>query len=192
MVRRTWLQGGCAWFGEVVWRDGTFGEACFRSGRVGESSGWLGSNQKDGLEMQVSFAYGALSGSGTAFASCSSQGLPVLSRNVSQWCRVCKRPGEAQACKRDVVAYCIWVPQKVRLTVQEKETQRQLCRLPSAWLWSERGYWGGEELWVALRVECGFGRWCVWVLRVVHGESARLLGGRCGEGEDGLRKMRVR
>ena len=56
---------------------------CFRSGRVGESAGWLGNDRKDGREVQVCFGHGELSGSGSAFGSCSSQGLPVRSRNAS-------------------------------------------------------------------------------------------------------------
>ena len=64
--------------------------------RVGESGGWLGSNQKDGRELQLWFGHGELSGSGGAFGSCSSQGLPVRSRKASQWCRVRMRRGEAQ------------------------------------------------------------------------------------------------
>ena len=35
-------------------------------------------------------------------------------------------------------------------------------------------------MWTALRVGCGFGSWCVWVLRGVHGESARRFGGDVG------------
>ena len=68
----------------------------FTSCRGGESGGWLGNNQKDGREVQVWFGHGELSGSGSAFASCSSQGLPVRSRNALQWCRVRMRRGEAQ------------------------------------------------------------------------------------------------
>ena len=69
---------------------------CFTSGRVGESGGWLGNNQKDGREVQVCFGHGELSGSGSAFVSCSSQRLPVRSRSISQWCRVRMRRGEVQ------------------------------------------------------------------------------------------------
>ena len=50
----------------------------------------------DRREVQVCVGHGELSGSGTAFGSCSSQGLPVRSRNASQWCRVRMRRGEAQ------------------------------------------------------------------------------------------------
>ena len=39
----------------------------------GESGGWLGNNQKNGRELQVCFDHGELSGSGSAFGSCSSQ-----------------------------------------------------------------------------------------------------------------------
>ena len=63
--------------------------------RVGERGGWLGNNQKKGREVQVCLGNGDLSGSGSAFGSCSSQGLPVRSRNTSQWCRVPMRRGEA-------------------------------------------------------------------------------------------------
>ena len=52
---------------------------------VGEGGGWLGNNQKDGREVQVCFGHGELSGSGSAFGSCPSQGLGVRSRNASQW-----------------------------------------------------------------------------------------------------------
>ena len=68
----------------------------FTSCRVGEGGGWLDNSQKDGREVQVGFGYGELSGSGSAFGSCSSEGLPVRSRSASKWCRVCMRPGEAQ------------------------------------------------------------------------------------------------
>ena len=68
---------------------------CFRSCRAGESGGWVGNNQKDGREVQVWFGHGDLSGSGSAFGSCPSQGLPVRSPNASQWCRVHMRRGEA-------------------------------------------------------------------------------------------------
>ena len=68
----------------------------FASCRGSESGGWLSNNQKDGREVQVCFGHGQLSGSGSAFGSCSSQGLPVRSRNALQWCRVRKRQGEAQ------------------------------------------------------------------------------------------------
>ena len=63
---------------------------------VGKGGGWLGNSQKDGREVQMCFGHGKLSGSGSAFGSCSSQGLPVHSRNTSQWCRVRTRRGEAQ------------------------------------------------------------------------------------------------
>ena len=68
----------------------------FTSCRGGEGGGWLGNNLNDGREMQVGFGQGELSGSGSAFGSCSSQGLPVRSRKASQWCRVRMRRGEAQ------------------------------------------------------------------------------------------------
>ena len=68
----------------------------FTSCRVGEGGGWLGNNEKDRREVQVCFGHGQLSGSSSACASCSSQGLPVRSRNASQWCRVRTRRGEAQ------------------------------------------------------------------------------------------------
>ena len=87
----------------VVWGSGMaqavrLKRPCFRSRRVGESGGWLGNNQKDGREVQVCFGRGELSGSGSSFCSCPSQALPMLSRNVLQWCRVRKRRGEAQTC----------------------------------------------------------------------------------------------
>ena len=68
----------------------------FTSCRVGESGGSLGNNQKDGREVQLWFGHGQLSGSGSAFGSCSSQRLPVRSRNASQWCRMRMRRGVAQ------------------------------------------------------------------------------------------------
>ena len=64
--------------------------------RVREGGGWLGNNQKDRREVQVCFGHRELSGCGSAFGSCSSQGLPVRSRNALQWCRVRMRRGEAQ------------------------------------------------------------------------------------------------
>ena len=70
----------------------------FTSCRAGESGGWIGNNRKDGREVQVCCGHGQLSGSGSAFGGCPSQGLPVRSRNASQWCRVRKRRGEAQTC----------------------------------------------------------------------------------------------
>ena len=85
----------------VVWR-GAMAQAVrveipgSASCRGGESGGWLGNNQKDGREVQVWFGHGELSGSGSAFAICSSQGLPVFSPNASQCCRVHRRRGEAQ------------------------------------------------------------------------------------------------
>ena len=66
--------------------------------RGGESGGWLDNNQRDGREVQVWFGRGKLSGSSSAFGSCSSQGLPVRSANASQWCRVRTRRGEVQTC----------------------------------------------------------------------------------------------
>ena len=49
----------------------------FTSRRGGEGVGWLDNNAKDGREVQVCFGRGELSGSGGAFGSCSSQGLPA-------------------------------------------------------------------------------------------------------------------
>ena len=68
----------------------------FRSRRVGEVGGWRGNVLLDRREVQVCFGHGELSGSRGAFGSCSSQGLPVRSRNALQWCRVRMRRGEAQ------------------------------------------------------------------------------------------------
>ena len=68
----------------------------FTSCRVGEGGGWHGNNQKDGREVQVCSGHGQLSGSGSAFGSCSLQGLPVRSRNAAEWWRVRVRRGEAQ------------------------------------------------------------------------------------------------
>ena len=70
--------------------------AGFTSCHVGEDGGWLGNNQKAGREVPVWFGQGELSASGSAFGNSSSQGLPVRSRNASQWGRVCTRRGEAQ------------------------------------------------------------------------------------------------
>ena len=68
----------------------------FTSCYGGEGGGWLSNNQKDGRELQVWFGRGELSGSGSAFGSCSSQGLPVRCRSASHWRRVRMRRGEAQ------------------------------------------------------------------------------------------------
>ena len=73
----------------------------FTSCRGGEGGSWLGNNEKDdGREVQVCFGHGELSGSGSACASCSSQALPMRSRNASQWCRVRMRRGVAQKARR--------------------------------------------------------------------------------------------
>ena len=64
--------------------------------RVGEGSGWLGKNRKDGWEVQLCFGHGELSGAGSVFGTCSSQGLPVRIRNASEWCRVRTRRRRAQ------------------------------------------------------------------------------------------------
>ena len=85
--------------------------------RVRKGGGWLGNVLLDGRVVEVCFGHRELSGSGSAFGSCSSQGLPLRSRSTSQWCRVRMRRGEAQKVL-DVVAYCIWTAQEVRLTVQ--------------------------------------------------------------------------
>ena len=75
---------------------GAFGKAVLRSCRVGESGGWRGKILLDRREVQMSFGHGELSGPGSAFGSCSSQGLEVRSPNTSQWCIVRVRRGEAQ------------------------------------------------------------------------------------------------
>ena len=64
--------------------------------RVGEGGGWLGNVLLDRREVQLCFGRGELSGFDSAFGSCSSQGLPVRSRNALQWYRVRMRRGEAQ------------------------------------------------------------------------------------------------
>ena len=68
----------------------------FTSCRVGEGGGWLGNTPKARRKVQVCVGHGELSGSGSAFGSCPPQGLPMRSRNASQWCRVRMRRGEAQ------------------------------------------------------------------------------------------------
>ena len=88
----------------VVWGSGGAEVRLERPGstscRVGESGGWLGNVLLDRREVphHLWFGHGELSGVGSAFGSCSSQGLPVHSRNASQWCRVRMRRGEAQKC----------------------------------------------------------------------------------------------
>ena len=57
----------------------------FRFCRVGEGDGWLGNVLLDRRKVHVCSGHGERSGSGSAFGSCSSQGLPVHSRNASPW-----------------------------------------------------------------------------------------------------------
>ena len=64
--------------------------------RVGEGGGWLGNVRLHRREVQMWFGHGQLSGAGSAFGSCSSQGLPMRNRKAAQWCRVRMRRGEAQ------------------------------------------------------------------------------------------------
>ena len=97
VVGEAWLRGGRAWFGEGEMAQAVRLERpVFTPCRGGEGVGWLDNNAKDGREVQVWFGRVQLSGSGGAFGSCSSQGLPVRSRKASHWCRVRMRRGEAQ------------------------------------------------------------------------------------------------